>query len=146
MTTLSWVTVGCYVSCQFDPWCSKPDTHRLVTHQQFCIKNSNTHFSWLHLCQEYPCTLFQLFSATMVPPDPAGANDRVGLVKEGHLPSMAPLPMLLLGGRGLRWFHVQWQSLYRTPLCFSYPYWAPLIQVPKKRSRCLATGASTSVN
>lgn len=39
----------------------------------------------------YPSTLFQLFSTTMVPPDPAVANDRAGLVKEGHLPSMASM-------------------------------------------------------
>lgn len=36
----------------------------------------------------------------MVPPDPAGANDRAGLVKEGHLPSLASLPMPLIWGRG----------------------------------------------
>lgn len=55
----------------------------------------------------YPCTLFQLFITTMVPPDPAVANDRGGLVKEGHLPSMSSLLMPRLWGRGLEWSDMQ---------------------------------------
>lgn len=49
MTSLYWVTVGCYVSCQFDLRATKADTHRLVTRQQPCIKNTDTHSSCLHL-------------------------------------------------------------------------------------------------
>lgn len=148
MTTLQRVTVGCCVSCQFDLRRSKADTHRLVTRQQSCIKSGNTHSCWLHLHQVYPCTLFQLFSPTMVPPDPAGANDRAGLVKKGHLPFMASLPMPLLRG-GVWWWWLwreeegAWceaeqeaasggQPLCGAALCFSHPYRAPLIQVPKK--------------
>lgn len=152
MTTLKWNTVGCYVSCQFNLQGTKADTYRFAARPYPCIKNTNTHLCWLHFRQVYPCTLFQLFSPTMVPPDPAGANDRAGLVKEGHLPCLASLPMPLLRGRGVGWFDVVerevasgWQPLCRRALCFSYPHWAPLIQVPK-RSRCLATGASASAN
>lgn len=43
----------------------------------------------------------------MVPPDPAGANDRAGLVKKGHLPFMASLPMPLL--RGGVWWWLWWE-------------------------------------
>lgn len=54
----------------------------------------------------------------MVPPDPAVANDRGGLVKEGHLPSLASLPMALLCGRGLGWFDMQLSR--RLPLVGSH--------------------------
>lgn len=54
----------------------------------------------------------------MVAPDPAGANDRAGVVKEGHLPSQASLPMPLLRGRGLRWFDMHLSE--RLPLVGSY--------------------------
>ena len=54
----------------------------------------------------------------MVPPDPAGGNDSAGLVKEGHLPSLASLPMPLLRGRGLGWFDMQLSR--RLPLVGSH--------------------------
>lgn len=45
----------------------------------------------LHLHQVHPCTPFQLFNPTMVPTDPAVANDRAGLVKEGETyPTLGP--------------------------------------------------------